>query len=173
MGVDIKNKHRKQKLNIWRFLIIYFVLTGLFFLFTFFEPVQKKFDVNNLYSKLIVFITHHILNLFHIQSSYHGTIITLPGVSLDVLFGCNGLEAVMIYSIAILAFPAAWKKKLIGIIVGFIIIQVINIIRIVGLAYAAVNYREVFKILHIYIAQGLMIAIALGTFFIYLNYARR
>lgn len=77
----------------------------------------------------------------------------------------------MIYAIAIIAFPAPWKKRLLGIAAGLLIIQVINIFRIVGLAYAAVNHRELFKILHIYVAQGIMIAIALGIFLVYLYYA--
>ncbi len=164
---------RQDKRMIWRFIITYFVLMGLFFFLMGFAPIQKYFDVNDLYSKAIVFITHHILALFQVQSSYYGSVISLPGISLQVLFGCNGLEAVMIYAIAILAFPAPWKTKMIGIVGGFVILQVINIVRIVGLAYAAVNYRSLFKILHIYVAQGVMIAIALGVFFLYLSYARK
>jgi exosortase/archaeosortase family protein len=169
MSADSKNITQKPKLL--RFLITYFVLIGIFFLIMSFKPLQKYFVVDTLYSNFIVMITHHILNLLQIQSSYHGTVINFPGISLTVLFGCNGLEAVMIYSIAILAFPAPWKKKLIGIAGGLLIIQVINILRIVGLAYAAVNHKELFKILHIYVAQGIMIAIALGIFLVYLNNA--
>lgn len=136
-----------------------------------FKPVREHFAVDTVYSNLIVILTHHILSLFQIQSSYDGTTLSLPGISLNVLFGCNGLEAVMIYAIAIIAFPAPWKKRLLGIAAGLLIIQVINIFRIVGLAYAAVNHRELFKILHIYVAQGIMIAIALGIFLVYLYYA--
>ena len=164
---------RQDKRMIWRFVIIYFVLMGLFFFLMGFAPLQKYFDVNDLYSKAIVFVTHNILTLFQVQSAYHGTVISLQGISLQVLFGCNGLEAVMIYAIAILAFPAPWKKKMLGIVGGVVILQIINIVRIVGLAYAAVNYRSLFKILHIYVAQGVMIAIALGIFFLYLSYARK
>jgi exosortase/archaeosortase family protein len=138
-----------------------------------FAPLQRYFDVNNLYSKAIVFITHSALGLINIQSSYNGTIINLPGISLEVMFGCNGIEAVMIYSVAVIAFPADWKKKLTGIIAGFILIQIINIIRIVALGYSAVHFKALFKIIHIYVAQGIMIAVALGIFLIYLNYARK
>jgi exosortase/archaeosortase family protein len=138
-----------------------------------FRPLQKYFDVNDLYSKFIVVLTHNILVLLQIKSSFAGTVINLPGISLDVLFGCNGLETVMIYSIAVIAFPAAWNRKLVGIAGGFLLIQIINIMRIVGLAYAAVHMKPVFEILHIYVAQGIMIAIALGIFFIYIYYAKR
>jgi exosortase/archaeosortase family protein len=168
-----EKRSRQDKRMVWRFVVTYFVLMGIFFFLMGFAPIQKYFDVNDLYSKAIVFVTHHILALFQVQSSYYGSVISLPGISLQVLFGCNGLEAVMIYAIAILAFPAPWKKKLLGIIGGFVVLQIINIVRIVGLAYAAAHYRSLFKILHIYVAQGVMIAIALGVFFLYLNYAKK
>jgi len=78
----------------------------------------------------------------------------------------------MIYSVAVIAFPASWKKKLIGIASGFAVIQIVNILRIVGLAYSGIHARNLFEYIHIYIAQGMMIAISLGVFFIYLNYAK-
>jgi exosortase/archaeosortase family protein len=175
---NIKIKHgKKQKgtdrISIKRFLLTYFVLMGIFFLLFGLAPIQKYIDINNLYSRSIVFVTHSVLSLMQIQSSYHGTIIDLPNISLDVMFGCNGLEAVMIYSIAVIAFPARWRKRLTGITAGFIVIQIINIIRIVALAYSAVHFKAMFKTIHIYVAQGIMIAVALGIFLIYLNYAGR
>jgi exosortase/archaeosortase family protein len=78
----------------------------------------------------------------------------------------------MIYSVAVLAFPATWRKKVYGIIAGFLIIQIINIVRIVGLAYAGVYLQNIFHYIHIYVAQGIMIAIALGTFFLYLAFTK-
>jgi len=171
--MSAKSEKISPKRSMLRFVIIYVVLMGIFFLIMGFKPIREYFVVDTLYSNFIVIVTHHILSVLNIQSSYHGTVISFPGISLNVLFGCNGLEAVMIYSIAILAFPAPWKTKLAGIAAGLLIIQVINIVRIVGLAYAAANHMEIFRIMHIYVAQGIMIAIALGIFFVYLHYATK
>jgi exosortase/archaeosortase family protein len=96
----------------------------------------------------------------------------LPSIALDVKFGCNGLEAVMIYGVAVIAFPAQWKYKLMGIGGGFVLLQIINILRITALAYSAIHFKTLFEYIHIYIAQGMMIAVSLGVFFIYLNYAK-
>lgn len=143
-----------------------------FFFVIGFTPFQKIVDVNGLYTQGVVLVTAEILTALHIEASCVGSIIHLPSISLDVRFGCNGLEAVMIYSIAVLAFPATWRRKVYGIVGGFLIIQVVNIVRIVGLAYAAVNFRSIFEYIHIYVAQGIMIAIALGTFFLYLAFLK-
>lgn len=177
----MKKKHSKTKqskseslpkISVRRFLITYLILMAGFFFIIGFTPIQRIVDVNGLYTRAVVLITAKILSALHISASCEGSIIHLPAISLDVKFGCNGLEAVMIYSVAVLAFPAPRQRKLLGIIAGFLIIQVINIFRIVGLAYAGVHFQDIFHYIHIYVAQGIMIAIALGTFFLYLAFAK-
>ena len=78
----------------------------------------------------------------------------------------------MIYSVGIISFPATWKKKFLGIVAGFIVIQIINIIRIVVLAYSSIYFKTLFEYIHIYIAQGMMIAIALGIYLLWIGYAK-
>lgn len=145
---------------------------GAFFLLIGLKPIQGIIDLNGLYSKGVVILTSKILEMLGVPSTYQGSVIKLPSIALDVRFGCNGLEAVMIYAVAVMAFPSPWKNKLIGIVGGFVAIQVINILRIASLAYSAIHFKSLFEYIHIYVAQGLMIAVSLGIFFIYLNYAK-
>jgi exosortase H (IPTLxxWG-CTERM-specific) len=168
---DEKQK-RKDGISVWRFAVTYLALMGSFFLLIGLKPVQNVIDLNGLYTKGVVILTSKILEVLTIPSTYQGSVIKLPSIALDVRFGCNGLEAVMIYSVAVIAFPASWKDKLMGILGGFLVIQVINILRISSLAYSAIHFKNLFEYIHIYIAQGMMIAVSLGVFFIYLNYAK-
>ncbi len=161
---------KSESLSVIRFILTYVILMGVFFLLIGLEPVKQVLDINGGYSEAIVVLTAKILELFGVSSTYSGTLINLPSISLDVEFGCNGLEAVMIYIVAVLTFPATWKNRLIGIVGGFLVIQVLNLIRIVALAYSAVYHRDLFDLIHIYVAQGVMIAVALGTFVLYLSY---
>jgi exosortase/archaeosortase family protein len=168
---DEKQKN-KEGINIWRFALTYLVLMGSFFVLISLKPIQKVIDLNGLYTKGVVILTSKILAVLSVPSTYQGSIIQLPSIALDVKFGCNGLEAVMIYSVAVIAFPASWKNTFLGILGGFGVIQVINILRISALAYSAIHFKNLFETIHIYIAQGMMVAISLGVFFIYLNYAK-
>jgi exosortase H (IPTLxxWG-CTERM-specific) len=168
---DEKQK-RKDGISVWRFAVTYLALMGSFFLLIGLKPVQNVIDLNGLYTKGVVILTSKILEVLTIPSTYQGSVIKLPSIALDVRFGCNGLEAVMIYSVAVIGFPASWKDKLMGILGGFLVIQVINILRISSLAYSAIHFKDLFEYIHIYIAQGMMIAVSLGVFFIYLNYAK-
>jgi exosortase/archaeosortase family protein len=143
---------------------------GLFFLLISSRSVRDMVDINGLYNRCIVFISSKVLGAMGTPSTYEGSLIQLPTISLDVRFGCNGLEAVMIYSVAVLAFPTGWRNKVLGITVGFFIIQVLNILRIVSLAYSGTYYMGIFEVVHVYVAQGIMIAVSLGLFLLYLNF---
>lgn len=167
-----EGKNSKTTVSLRRFGLIYISLMGAFLLLIGLKPIQDFVDLNGSYTEGVIFITSKVLNLTGIPCAYEGSIIRLPSISLDVKFGCNGLEAVMIYAIAVIAFPAGWKIRLAGIAAGLVIIQVINILRITLLAYSAIHFKSLFEYIHIYVAQGLMIAAALGIFFIYLTYAQ-
>ena len=179
MSEKHRQKSQKDKkadltktLSVKRFAITYLVLMTLFFLLIALEPIQNVIDLNGLYTKAIIFITAKILEIMGILCTCQGSVITISGISLDVKFGCNGLEAVMIYTVGIISFPATWEKKLLGIVADFIVIQIINIIRIVALAYSCIYFKTFFEYIHIYIAQGMMIAVALGIYLLWIIYAK-
>ena len=163
---------RKEEISLKRFGLTYLFLMGLFFFLIGFTPLQKVIDINGAYTKGVVLVTSWLLGAIRIPCTVSGSLINLPAISLDVEFGCNGLEAVMIYSVAVIAFPAPWKKRFLGILYGFLILQVANVLRIAGLAYAGTHFTALFEYAHIYVAQGLMVALALGIFFGYLHYAK-
>ena len=166
-----KGSKANKNISIVRFLLFYIVLMGLFVLLIGLEPIKKIVDINGLYTTMIVHLSNLALKPFGIVQGIHGSVITLQGLALDVRFGCNGLEAFLIYTVAILSFPAGIGKKMIGIIGGFIILQVLNVIRIAGLGLSGIYLRQYFYYIHIYVAQGIMIALALICFLLWLNYA--
>ena len=137
------------------------------------KHVQNIIDITGLYSESIVVFTSKMLGIMGMASTYHGSIIEFPSISFDVRFGCNGLETVMIFAIGVAAFPGPWEKKVLGIAAGLIVLQSANLIRIVFLAWSGVYYKSIFEIMHLYVASGMMIALALLTFLVYLNVLRK
>jgi len=158
---------------IWKFIATYIILMGLSLLLLGLESVKEILDINGIYTRMIIYLSALILKPFGIVQSISGSVINLKGIALNVLFGCNGLEAFLIYSVAILSFPATKQKKLIGITAGFVIIQIINVLRIAGLGLIGFYFKQYFHYFHIYIAQGMMIAVALVLFLFWLNYAQQ
>ena len=166
-----KQLEGKKTLMVWKFLITYVVLMGLGVFLIGFEPIKRVLDINGLYTNMIIYFTHLLLKPFGIVQGINGSVISLQGLALDVRFGCNGLEAFLIYTVAILSFPASIKKKSIGITAGFIVLQVLNVVRIAGLGLSGIYAKEYFHYIHIYVAQGMMIAVAFVLFLVWLNYA--
>lgn len=160
----------KNTFSVVKFIITYIVLMGGFFALLRFQLIGGFSSLYRLYESSLIASCVKLLNIIGLKTTGEGSLLYLPGITFDVRFGCNGLEAVLIYAVAVLSFPAKWTKKLVGIAAGFVIIQIINMLRIVGLAFSGVHYRDLFDLLHIYIAQGIMIAVALGVFLIYIYY---
>lgn len=84
--------------------------------------------------------------------------------------GCNGIEAVIILFSAILAFPAPWKHKLAGLALGFLAIQVLNLVRIVSLFFLGLWNQVWFEWFHLYLWQALIVLDALIVFLVWLRY---
>ena len=94
-----------------------------------------------------------------------------PGIS--IVAGCSGVEAVLILVSAVLAFPAPWKHKLLGILIGFLAIQTLNLVRIVSLFYLHEWNQVWFEWFHLYLWQALIILDALVFWLIWLRYLPR
>ncbi|MBW2112831.1 MAG: hypothetical protein JRH00_15625 [Deltaproteobacteria bacterium] len=155
----------KRDISIWKFIITYLILMGLFMTLVGLESIKKIMDINGLYTSMIIYFTELFLKPFGIIQGVSGSVINVKGMSMDVRFGCK------IYMVGVLSFPATVRKKTVGVIGGFLVLQVLNILRIGLLGLSGVYLAEYFKFIHIYVAQGMMIAIALIIFLVWLNYA--
>jgi len=96
---------------------------------------------------------------------------TGQGVSIEV--GCNGLEAVIVLTAAMIAFPAPWSRRATGIAVGGIAVQVLNLVRIGTLYYLARWNAAVFEWAHLYLWQPLIMLDVLVVWLLWLNWVRR
>jgi hypothetical protein len=95
-------------------------LTGLSLFLIGYAPIKKVLNLNGAYTAMVVKLTAMAVEPFGIIKGVSGSIIRLGNLALDVRFGCNGLEAFIIYAVAVLTYPAALPKKLHRIIGGFL-----------------------------------------------------
>ncbi len=92
------------------------------------------------------------------------------GFAVAIQAGCNGVEATIVLVAAMIAFPSPWNWKLIGISVGFIAIQIMNLLRIITLFYLGQWNETAFQWAHLYIWQALIMLDVLIVFLIWLRY---
>lgn len=86
-----------------------------------------------------------------------GTIIESPGFAVNIRNGCNGVETMLIFLAAVLAFPAPWKARAIGLAFGIVAIQAVNLLRVVALFYTGAYFPAWFDTSHTVVWQSLVI----------------
>ena len=95
------------------------------------------------------------------------------GFAVAIHAGCNGVEASIVLFSAILAFPSPWKYKLWGICIGFLAVELLNLIRIITLFYIGQWNQTVFEWAHLYIWEALIMLDVLIMFLVWLRFAPR
>src|SRR4029450_3078261 len=81
---------------------------------------------------------------------------TQNGFAVSIEAGCNGVEATIVLIAAMLAFPAPWKNKLMGLAAGIVAVQGLNILRVISLFYLGQWDYKVFEWAHLYVWQALI-----------------
>jgi len=73
----------------------------------------------------------------------------------------------------LLAFPARWKKRIVGIILGVSVLFIINIIRIDSLFLIGMQDEQLFKFMHEEVWQFIFIILALCFTFYWIKWAKQ
>ncbi|GIW45556.1 MAG: hypothetical protein KatS3mg077_2838 [Candidatus Binatia bacterium] len=95
--------------------------------------------------------------------SVQGTRITAGGFAVDVTEACSGVVPTAIYGAAVLAYPASWRARAIGLALGTVVIHTLNVLRVVGLFLVGLFANPYFHYTHVYLAQALVIVVAVAT----------
>ena len=156
-----------------RFVVQFLVILGVLFYAELLHPVDEHVIVP--FTAAIAKISVWLVGLFDPHAIAYGKILqsTSNGFAISIERGCNGVEAVIILVSAMLAFPAPWKHRLAGIGIGFVAIQLLNLVRIISLFYLGQWSPVLFKWFHLYLWQALIVLDALVVFLVWLRYVPR
>lgn len=127
------------------------------------------------FTGLIAQMSADLLQLWDPQVMAQGKIIwdRASGFAVSIEAGCNGVEAGIILISAMLAYPAPWSAKLVGILLGNLTVQTLNLIRIISLFYLGQWSETAFEWAHLYIWQALIMLDVLVVFLIWLRWIGR
>jgi exosortase H (IPTLxxWG-CTERM-specific) len=98
-----------------------------------------------------------LLSPFYSSLHLGDRVFTVRGFSIEIIEECTGLYEMLLLGAAILAYPATWKSKGLGILIGLPLIYLFNIIRIMFLAVVGVHFRSLFNFMHIYFWQATLV----------------
>jgi exosortase H (IPTLxxWG-CTERM-specific) len=156
-----------------RFIFLFLLYLAILFGLELLRPVDAHVILP--FTAAIAKISVGLVGLFDSHAVAFGKVLqsTSNGFAISIERGCNGVEAVIILVAAMLAFPAPWKHRLIGIGLGFLAIQALNLVRIISLFYLGQWNRVWFDWFHLYLWQALIVLDALIAFLIWLRYLPR
>jgi len=83
---------------------------------------------------------------------------------------CNGLELIVLYIGFIVCMPSNFWRKLLYIIIGAILLDIVNITRCIGLIYLREYYDLYFDFAHKYLFKTTVYGV---TFLLWMFYARK
>jgi exosortase H (IPTLxxWG-CTERM-specific) len=98
-----------------------------------------------------------VLDLIGQDVTMQGTIIRSSRFAVNIRNGCNGVEAMLIFLAAVLAFPASWRSRLLGLGIGILAIQAVNLVRVVALFLTGAYFPSLFDASHTVVWQTLVI----------------
>lgn len=154
-----------------RFVVLFgcWFFVGFGLLFT--PPVQRA-DVG--FSRLLVNISHRTIVWCGGHASVEGAVLRTPKgeFAVEMKDGCNGATVTILLGSAMLAFPAGWKKKALGLLCGGLIIQSLNIVRFVSLFYLGQYSVFWFDFAHSYLWESLLVLDTMVVFWIWASRVR-
>ena len=156
-----------------RFVVIFLVvLVGLFTL-EMQTSVQQHMVLP--FTAMLAKLSAALILPFDASVQAYGKVLqfTDTGFAVSIEAGCNGVEATIVLIAAVLAFPAPWRARLAAIALGFLAIQVLNILRIISLFYLGNWNLEFFSWFHLYLWPALIMLDVLIVFVVYLRYLSR
>lgn len=91
-----------------------------------------------------------------------GTVVSSPRFAMEVKHGCDALQPIAIFLAVVVAFPARWSEKIIGAVVGVVLLLVLNVVRLSTLYVVGHHFEEYFELMHMTVWQGLFVLSAFG-----------
>ena len=134
-------------------------------------PVQSA-DV--MLSRGLVGISHGVVLACGGHATQDGAILRAPGgFAVEMRDGCNAVNVAILLWSAILAYPAPWKLKALGLVAGSVIVQALNIVRFISLFYLGQYSMHWFDFAHAYLWESLLTLDTMVVFWLWVNRVAR
>lgn len=164
---------RSNNLGTWKFLSWFLGVQFVLFALELLNPVRDAVVIP--VTEWVANFSTYLMHLFDADVVNTGVMIQnrINGFSILIDSGCNGIEPIIVYFAAIVAFPATIGAKCYGILAGSLTIQILNILRVITLFYLGQWNQAAFNWAHLYLWQALIILDALVVWLIWLRVATR
>ncbi|HUB77156.1 MAG TPA: exosortase H [Bryobacteraceae bacterium] len=155
-----------------RFLLIFALSLAILFGLLLAPPTVPAVDR---FTRGLVTVSAFLIRLFGGHATADGDLLFDPSsrFRIQMAYGCNGAHVTILLWAALLAFPATWKQKGVGLLAGTAAIHVVNLIRFISLFYVGLYNRAWFDFAHLYLWESLMMIDTLVIFWTWVHFVRK
>jgi exosortase/archaeosortase family protein len=154
----------KQNRRVITPVITFFIIVGIF-IYLYYRMVDS--DPFHGFMAFTASVTGFLLNLTGRNVAVNDTVVSSAIFSFQIVDLCTAVMPMMIFTAAILAFPARIKEKIVGLLLGLIGIFLVNQVRLVSLFFIGAYAPGIFEVAHLLVWQSLMILLAIGLWLIW------
>jgi exosortase H (IPTLxxWG-CTERM-specific) len=147
------------------FLARFASLLVLFYLLVAWRPVNDAVVVP--FTGLIARVSAGLLNALGERVVVAGTELRSTGFAVNIENGCNGIETVLLFASAVLAFPSTIRRKAAGLALGFAAIEFLNLVRVVSLFWIGRHHPSLFASSHTVIWQSVVVLFGVLLFLVW------
>ena len=163
---------RDLPMRMGRFLILFTVFLAILFGLLLAPATQPGVRV---FTRGLVVVSAALVRLFGGRAVALGDLMENPANHFGVQManGCNGANVTILLWAAVLAFPASWRQKAMGLAAGTAAIHVVNLLRFISLFYIGQYNRNWFDFAHLYLWESLMMLDTLVVFWTWAYFVRK
>ena len=143
-----------------RFLVVFGLCLGLYYILTLTPPVKRGFFPA--YLRLNAHVSGAMLRFFGEDTTVQDqSLVSAKGPSIEIERGCDAVEPSALFVSAVLASPVSLMSRLSAAVVGTIVLMLLNLARVISLFLVRVYHPQAFETMHLDVWQALFIFMAI------------
>jgi len=155
----------------FRFVLIFAACLVVAFGVLLTPPVQS---LDFKFSRTLVQVSQALVLACGGHATRDAAILRAPGgFAVEMRDGCNAVNVTILLWSAVLAFPASLKMKVVGLVAGSAIVQVLNILRFISLFYVGQYSMTWFDFAHAYLWESLLMLDTMVVFWLWVKRVAR
>ena len=123
------------------------------------------------YLEANAWLANTVLNGFGQHTHVSDLTIESPEFAIVIRRGCDAVESTWLFSAAVLSFRAPLRRKLPGVLAGIVVLQVLNLLRIVTLYWIGLHLPDIFNSAHTEIWPAAFVVVAIVLFMCWIEWS--
>ncbi len=110
----------------------------------------------------IAWVTYKLMRAVGTPASLDGVTVGVPNFSIAIRNNCNAVYEMGLFAAATLAYPAPGRRRAMGMLFAFLVLYVVNLIRLLSLLYLGYLLPGFFEVAHVYVWQVIFLVVLAG-----------